>query len=172
MYPLNCTLYCCTLTPTLTHRQSSARVALSPAFISDFCFKFHSVHSIGYATTFTALFACDSVQKSTVSFSKFSFLLEVSRELTQRSTLNTFFHCSQFSCCSFALAYFLLCVCHIFVSSPNLLPYSGFHFLFLVGGIPSTLWRAGYTPADRQTSRGVLHHLCTVPVYKLLSIRQ
>jgi hypothetical protein len=35
----------------------------------------------------------------------------------------------------FALAYF--CVCHIFVSSPNLLPYSGFHFPFLVGRVPS-----------------------------------
>ncbi len=30
------------------------------------------------------------------------------------------------------------------------------------------LWRAGYTPADRQNSWGVLHHPCTVPVYKLL----
>jgi hypothetical protein len=30
------------------------------------------------------------------------------------------------------------------------------------------LWRAGYTPADRPTSWGVLHHPCTVPVYKLL----
>ncbi len=34
------------------------------------------------------------------------------------------------------------------------------------------LWRAGYIPTDRQTSWGVLHHPCTVPVYKLLSIRQ
>jgi hypothetical protein len=33
------------------------------------------------------------------------------------------------------------------------------------------LWRAGYTPADRQTSWGVLHHPSTVPVYKLLLIR-
>ncbi len=32
----------------------------------------------------------------------------------------------------------LFCVYHIFVSSPNLLPYSGFHFLFLVGLVPST----------------------------------
>jgi hypothetical protein len=24
--------------------------------------------------------------------------------------------------------------------------------------LPKTLWRAGYTPADRQTSWGVLHH--------------
>ncbi len=48
LYPLHCTLYCCTLTPTLTRRQSSALVALSPAFVSYFCFKFRSVHSIGY----------------------------------------------------------------------------------------------------------------------------
>ncbi len=34
-----------------THTHTSAAlapVALSPAFVSDFCFKFHSVHSIGY----------------------------------------------------------------------------------------------------------------------------
>ncbi len=43
-YPLHCTLYCC----TLTHQQSSALVALSPVFVCDFCFKFCSVHSIGY----------------------------------------------------------------------------------------------------------------------------
>jgi hypothetical protein len=34
------------------------------------------------------------------------------------------------------------------------------------------LWRAGYTPADRLTSWGVLHHPFTVPVYKLLFISQ
>ncbi len=34
------------------------------------------------------------------------------------------------------------------------------------------LWRAGYSPTDRQTSWGVLHHPCIVPVYKLLFIRQ
>jgi hypothetical protein len=47
-------------------------------------------------TTFTALFACDFVLKSTV-FSKFSFLLEVSKELPQRSTLKTFSLLSVFS---------------------------------------------------------------------------
>jgi hypothetical protein len=40
------------------------------------------------------------------------------------------------------------------------------------GGEGRWVWRAGYTPADRQTSGGVLHHPCTVPVYKLLLIRQ
>ncbi len=32
----------------------------------------------------------------------------------------------------------------------------------------SSLWRAGYIPTDCQTSWGVLHHPCKVPVYKLL----
>ncbi len=45
---LYCTLYYCTLTLTLTHRQPSALVALSFAFVSDFVFKFCSVHFIGY----------------------------------------------------------------------------------------------------------------------------
>ncbi len=35
LYPLNCTLYCC----TLTRRQPSALVALSSAFVSDFLFQ-------------------------------------------------------------------------------------------------------------------------------------
>jgi hypothetical protein len=34
------------------------------------------------------------------------------------------------------------------------------------------LWTPAYTPTDRLTSWGVLHHPCTVPVYKLLFIRQ
>jgi hypothetical protein len=68
------------------------------------------------ATTYTALFACDFVQRSTVS-AKFSFLLEVSKELPQRSTLNTFFRCSQLSRCLFAQfnpvcsCIFYFCVC-------------------------------------------------------------
>jgi hypothetical protein len=33
------------------------------------------------------------------------------------------------------------------------------------------LWRAGYIPGD-SNHLGVLHHLCTVPVYKVLFIRQ
>jgi hypothetical protein len=39
LYPLYC---------TLTHRHPSAPVALSSAFVSDFCLKFYSVHFIGY----------------------------------------------------------------------------------------------------------------------------
>jgi hypothetical protein len=85
-------------------------------------------------------------------FSKFSFLLEVSRELPQRSTLNTFFVALSFlvvylqSLTLFALTF--LCVshsnllifvlsqtCHTFVSSSILLPYSGFQFLFFVGRV-------------------------------------
>jgi hypothetical protein len=31
--------------------------------------------------------------------------------------------------------------------------------------ITTNLWRASYIPTDRQTSWGVLHHPCTVPVY-------
>jgi hypothetical protein len=34
------------------------------------------------------------------------------------------------------------------------------------------LWTPAYTPTDRLTSWGVLYHPCTVPVYKLLFIRQ
>ncbi len=45
LYPLYCTLYLC----TLTRRQIQAQVALSLAFVSDFCCcKFYSVHFIGY----------------------------------------------------------------------------------------------------------------------------
>jgi hypothetical protein len=39
-------------------------------------------------------------------------------------------------------------------------------------GLTGAFHPAGYTPADRQTSWGVLHHPCTVPVHKLLFIRQ
>ncbi len=133
LYPLHCTLYCWTL--TLTCRQSSALVALSPPFVSDFCFKFCSVHSIGY--NFHSTFHLRFRLEINSFLSKFSFLLEVSKELPLRSTLNTFFVALSFlvlrlhSLTLFALAFF--CVCHIFISSPNLLPYSGFHFLFLVG---------------------------------------
>jgi hypothetical protein len=35
-----------------------------------------------------------------------------------------------------------------------------------------TVWTPAYTPTDRLTSWGVLYHPCTVPVYKLLFIRQ
>jgi hypothetical protein len=138
LYPLHCTLYCCTLTPTLTHRQSSALVALSPAFVSDFCFNFRSVHSIGY--NFHSTFHLRFRLEVKSFFPKFSFLLEVSRELPQRSTLNTFFRCSQFSRCPFvqltlfALAFF---VCATFSSVHPILPYSGFHFLFFVGRVPN-----------------------------------
>jgi len=138
LYPLHCTLYCCTHTPTLTRRQSSALVALSPAFVSDFCFNFCSVHSIGY--NFHSTFCLQFRSEINSFFSKFSFLLEVSRELPQRSTLNTFFRCSQFltvrshSLTLFALAFF---VCATLSSVRPTLPYSGFHFLFFVGRVPN-----------------------------------
>ncbi len=99
LYPLHCTLYSCTLKLTLTRRQSSAPVALSSAFVGVFfCFKFCSVHSIGY--NFHSTFSLAISFRNQQFLSKFSFLLEVSRELPQRSTLNTFFRCSQFSRCS------------------------------------------------------------------------
>jgi hypothetical protein len=34
------------------------------------------------------------------------------------------------------------------------------------------LWTPAHTPTDRLTSLGLLYHPCTVPVYKLLFIRQ
>jgi hypothetical protein len=136
LYPLHCTLYCCTLTPTLTRWQPSALVALSPAFVSDFCFAVYTP----LATIFTAFSLAISFRNQQF-FSKFSFLLEVSRELPQRSTLNTFFVALSFlvirlhSLTLFALAFF---VCATFSSvRPIFLPYSGFHFLFLLGRVPN-----------------------------------
>ncbi len=135
LYLLHCTLYCC----TLTRRQSSVLVALSPAFVSDFCFKFCSVHSIGYNfhSTFHLRFRLE--------INSFFFPIQFSVGSKQRATTTLdfehVFRCSHFSRCSFAqfnpVRSCIFCVCHIFVSSPNLLPYSGFHFLFLVGRVPS-----------------------------------
>ncbi len=94
LYPLHCTLYCCTLTPTLTHQQSSALVALSPAFISDFC----SVHSIGYNfhSTFRLRFHLEIN-----SFSPNSVFCWKQRATTTLDFEHVF-RCSQFSRCSFA----------------------------------------------------------------------
>jgi hypothetical protein len=116
---------------THTHTHTSAVISasrsLSPAFVSDFFVSIFAVYT-PLATTFTAFFVFDFVQKSTVFFPNSFFLLEVSRELPQRSTLNMFFHFSQFSRCSlhsltlFALTF--LCVSQfnpvIFCSVPNL----------------------------------------------------
>jgi hypothetical protein len=57
------------------------------------------------------------------------------------------------------------------LQSPPLCTSQWSAFGTLCRGMPelySTLGRAGYIPTDRQTSWGVLHHPCTVPVYKLL----
>jgi hypothetical protein len=92
----------------------SASRSLSHAFVSDFLFQVCSVHSIGY--NFHSTF-CLRFRLEINNFSKLIFLLEVSRELPQCSTLNTFFHCSQFFSCSlhiltlFALTF--LCVCRL-----------------------------------------------------------
>ncbi len=106
------------------------------------------------ATAFTALFRlrfCLEIN----SFPKIHiFLLEVSRELPHRSTLNTFFVALSFfvvrlhSLTIFALTF--LCVshsnllifvlfqtCHTFVNLSILLPYSGFQFLFFLGRVPN-----------------------------------
>ncbi len=67
LYPLYCTLYYCILTLTLTCRQPSALVALSFALVSDFVLKILqcTLHQLQLSQHF---FACDFVQKSTVSF--------------------------------------------------------------------------------------------------------
>jgi hypothetical protein len=89
LYPLHCTLYCCTLTPTLTRRQSSALVALSPAFVSDFLFQVLQCTLDWLHLSQHCLLTISF--RNQQFFSKFIFLLEVSRELPQCSTLNTFF---------------------------------------------------------------------------------
>ncbi len=133
------------------------------AAISASCSLFHlhkwlSVSSFAVctplATTFTALF-CLRFHLEINSFLKTCiFLLEVSRELPQHSTLNTFFIALSFlvvclhSLTLFALAF--LCVshsnllifvlfqtCQTIISSSILLPYSGFQFLFFVGWVPN-----------------------------------
>ncbi len=153
LYPLHCTLYYCTLTPTLTRRQLSAPVTISPAFVSDFCFKFCSVHSIGYTfhSTFCLRFR---LEISSSFFPNSVFLLEVRRELPQRSTLNTFFVALSFLVArmhslsllalnflhvshSNLLIFVLFQTYHTFVSSSFLLPYSSFQFLFFVGRVPN-----------------------------------
>ncbi len=70
--------------------------------------------------------------------------MEVSRELPQRSTFNTFFVALSFlivclhSLTLFALA-FLVCAT-FFISLPNLLPYSGYHFCSSWDNSPANLW--------------------------------
>ncbi len=83
LYPLYCTLYYC----TLTRRQPSAPVTLSSAFVIYFCFKFCSVHSIGY--NFHSSFRLQFRSEINIFPNSFFFLLEVSRELSQCLTLNT-----------------------------------------------------------------------------------
>ncbi len=145
LYPLFCTLYDCTLTLTLTRRQTSEPVALPFDFVSDFVLKFCSVHSIGY--NFHSTFCLRFRLEINSFFSNSFFLLEVSRELPQRLTLNTSLVTHiflLFSCAvSTLFALIFLCVshsslqsifvlfqtCHTFVNLSILLPYSGFQFL-------------------------------------------
>jgi hypothetical protein len=72
-----------TLTLTLTRQQPSALNALYFAFIVDSVFKFCSVNFIGYNFHSTFCLQFCSIFPNSV------FLLEVSRELPQRSILNT-----------------------------------------------------------------------------------
>jgi hypothetical protein len=84
LYPLNYTLYCC----TLTRRQSSKLVALSSAFVSDFFF-FQVLQCTLRWLQLSQHFLLAILLRNHQFFPKFIFLLEVSRELPQRSTLNT-----------------------------------------------------------------------------------
>ncbi len=148
---MHCTLYCCTLTPTLTRRQSSALVTLSPAVVSDFCFKFCSVHSIGYNfhSTFHLRFylkinsffqihlSVESKQRATTTldfehvFVALSFLVVRLHSLTLLAL--------SFLCVSHSnlLIFVLSQTCHTFISSSIIWPYSGFQFLFFVGRVPN-----------------------------------
>jgi hypothetical protein len=96
-YPLYCTLYCCALTLTLTRRKPSALVTLSFAFISDTVFKFCSVLCISYNfhSTFRLRFCLELIS----FFPNSVFLLEVGRELPQRSIFEHITGCSYFRCC-------------------------------------------------------------------------
>jgi hypothetical protein len=92
------------------------------------------------ATTFTALFACDFVQKSKVSFQIQFSVGSKQRATTTLDFEHVFSLLSVFSLfvCTvltlFALAFF---VCATFSSVRPTLPYSGFHFLFFVGRVPN-----------------------------------
>jgi hypothetical protein len=85
VYPLYCTLYFC----TLTRQQPSALVALSSTLVSDFLFQILqcTLHWLQLSQHFLLAISLRNQQFSQNSY----FLLEVSRELPQRSTLNTFF---------------------------------------------------------------------------------
>jgi hypothetical protein len=86
LYPLYCTLYFC----TLTRRQPTAPVALSSTFVSDFLLKI--LHFPLNWLQLSQHFFCLWFRLEISSFPKTHiFLLEVSRELPQRSTLNSFF---------------------------------------------------------------------------------
>jgi hypothetical protein len=148
LYLLPCTLYCC----TLTRRQPSALVALSSAFVSDSLFQVLqcTLQWLQLSQHFSLAISFINQQ----FFSKFIFLLEVSRELPQRSTLNTlpvalsifiihlhssalfaltFFRVSHFSLLIFVLSQ----TCHTFVNSFIFLHYSGFQFLLFLGRVPN-----------------------------------
>ncbi len=149
LYPLYCTLYYC----SLTHQQPSAPVALSSAFVSDFCYKFYSVHSIGF--NFHSTFSLAISFRNQQLFPKFIFFPVGSKQ--RATTMLNFEHvtcCSQFFplffctvstlfaltfvCVSYSSHWFVLFqTCHISVNLSILLPYNVFQFLLFLGRVPN-----------------------------------
>ncbi len=141
LYPLHHTLYCCTLTPTLTRRQSSVPVALSPSFVSDILFQVLqcTLHWLHLSPHFLLTISFRNQQ-----FFPNSFSVGSKQRATTALDFEHFFHCSQFSYCSlhsltlFALTF--LCVSHsnlvIFCSVPNLPHLSQFVHSFALQWFP------------------------------------
>ncbi len=72
---------------------------------------------------------------------------------------------------------YIICICvyvytYIYILYIDVSAHICLFFEYASTYINMMLWRAGYTPADRLTSWGVLYHPCTAPVYKLLFISQ
>ncbi len=152
LYPLHCTLYCCTLTPTLTSQQSSALVALSSAFLSDFlfqvlqctlhwlqlsqhfCFRFCLEINSFFPNSFFCWKWAESYHNAQL-WTCHSLLLVISLPTCAVSTLFAliFFRVSHFSLRIFVLFQ----TCHTFVNSFILLPYSGFQLLLFLGRVPN-----------------------------------
>ncbi len=142
----------CTLTLTLTHWQSSVLVTLSFALVSDFNLKI--LQCTLYRLQLSQHFSLAISFKNQHFFFTFIFLLEVSKELPQRSTLNTSLvaHNCRYSLAQFLtlLLWYLFCVSNPglqliffalnlphFVNSSIFLPYSGFQFLVFLGPAPT-----------------------------------
>jgi hypothetical protein len=153
LYPLHCTLYCCTLTPTLTRRQSSALVTLSSAIVSDFLLQVlqcslywlqlsqHFLLAISFKNQkfFPNSFFCWKWVESCHNawlWTRHSLLLIFSLSTCAVSTLLAliFFCVSHFSLLIFVL---FQTRGHTFVNSFIILPYSGFQLLLFLGRAPN-----------------------------------